>query len=58
MLEKTEGTVKNRHSRNTGNIGHSRDEKKTKNITPQKTKKTSNTIPTKNPRMNPRALEG
>jgi hypothetical protein len=48
MLEKTEGTVKNRHSRNTGNIGHPRDEIKTKYITPQKTKKTSNTLPTKN----------
>ena len=58
MLEKTEGTFKNRHSRNTVNIGHSRPEIKTKNNTTQNTKKTRNTLATKIPGVNPRALEG
>ena len=58
MLEKTEGTFKNRHSRNTVNIGHSRPEIKTKNITTQNTKKTSNNAPHKKPGVNPRALVG
>jgi len=47
-LEKTEGSTKNGHSRDTGN----------KKNTTQKTKKMSNTNLTNKPRVNPGALEG
>ena len=52
MLEKTEGTIKNGLSRDTCNIGYTRQRSKTNNIkhTTQKTKKMSNTYTTKNQR--------
>ena len=46
MLEKTEKAIKNGQSRDTGNIGHTKHKKTNK--TYQKTKKMSNTDPTKN----------
>ena len=58
-LEKTEGSTKNGHSRDTGNIGHkTQNEDTTKKNTTQKTKKMSNTNLTNKPRVNPGALEG
>jgi hypothetical protein len=53
MLEKTEGVIKNRQSRETGNIGYTRHRTKTnknekQHNTTQKTKKMSNTDPSKN----------
>ena len=47
MLEKTEGAIKIGLSRDTGNIGHTR-QRQTKHKTTQKTKKMINTDPTKN----------
>jgi hypothetical protein len=52
MLEKTEGAIENRKSRETGHIGYTRHRtktNKTKNTT-QKTKMISNTDPIKNQR--------
>ena len=45
-LEKREGVIKNRQSRNTGNIEHTRHKLKTSETT-QKTKRMRNTEPTK-----------
>jgi hypothetical protein len=49
MVEKTEGAIKNRQSRETGNIEYTRHRTKTNktNNTTQKTKKMSNTDPNK-----------
>jgi len=45
MQGKTEGTIKNEQSRDTGNIGNTRHRSKTNKT--QKSKKISNTDPTK-----------
>jgi hypothetical protein len=49
-LEKTKGAIKNGQSRDTDNIGYTRQRTKTNKTksTTQKTKKMSNTDPTKN----------
>jgi hypothetical protein len=57
---KTKGAVKNGHSRDTGDIGHTRQRqtnKKTKHNKSQKTKKMSNMYPPKLV-VNPGAHEG
>jgi hypothetical protein len=49
MPEKTDGAMKNGQSRDTGNIGYTRHRTKTnKTKTQHRTKKMSNTDPTKN----------
>jgi hypothetical protein len=60
MLEKAEGAFKNGQSRDTANIGNTRQNKQSKtHNTTQNCKKMSNTqTPTKNRGMNPGACEG
>jgi len=59
-LKKTERSIMNEHCRDTGNIGHTNHRTMTKKTinTTQKTKKMSNTDPTKNQGMNTDAREG
>jgi hypothetical protein len=60
MLEKIEGAIKNRQPRDIGNIGHKRHGTKTNKAqnTTQKTKRMSNTDPTKYPGVNTGDNEG
>ena len=53
-----EWTIKNGQSKDTVNLWHNTNNEDKKNTTTQKTKKISNTDPTKKSRVNPCALNG